>query len=185
MMERTARTMKRLAPLWILGLAAALVLPLLAAAGCGDGDEGEADGDGAETLEILDASARAGTDPSALYFTVKNSGDEDDALTAVSTDVAGKAELHETVMEGGSMKMQPVEQIEVPANGEAVLEPGGYHVMLMELEQPLEEGETIQAVLTFEKAGDIEIEAVVTSYAESGNGTDDEMDDGADDGDGG
>ncbi len=175
--------MRQVRAVWTLGLAAVLALALLTAVGCGEEDGG---GGG---LEITDAFARAGVDPSALYFTVRNTGDEDDALTAVSAKVAGKATLHETVSDGDSITMQGVDRIEVPANGEAVLEPGGYHVMLMELEQPLEEGATITAVLKFEKAGPIEIEASVRSYVESDDGMDgdmgDEMEDADDDADGG
>lgn len=174
----TGRTAKRRAALWILGLAGALVLALVVSVGCGDGDdEGTFKlGD----LEISDASARAGVHPSALYFTVKNTGDTDDALIGVASDVAGMAELHRTVTEGVTARMEPVEQIDVPANGEATLEPGGYHVMLMELEEPLEVGDTIEATLTFEEAGSVSIQVPVTSYAEQDDAMGDGMDDATD-----
>lgn len=54
----------------------------------------------------------------------------------------------------GTMSMQPVDGIEVPAGEEVVLEPGGYHVMLLELAEPLEEGETFDLTLTFAEAGE-------------------------------
>ena len=61
----------------------------------------------------------------------------------------------ETTMAGmGAMTMQPIESLELPAGETMVLEPGGYHIMLIELVAPLESGETIEVTLTFENAGE-------------------------------
>jgi periplasmic copper chaperone A len=57
--------------------------------------------------------------------------------------------------------MHPVERIEVPAGGSVSLEPGGYHIMLINLTQELEVGGTIDLTVTFEKAGDIKVTAEV------------------------
>jgi copper(I)-binding protein len=150
------------------------------AASCGDDDdEGSSDG-----IEITDAWARTSpmvAEAGAVYMQISNTGDTDDALVGVSVDesVAGRSELHETVAADGAMgsettmagdmtagtagsemmTMQPVDEILVPAGGSVSLEPGGYHVMLLELAEPLEAGDTIEVTLTFETAG----EQVVTA----------------------
>ncbi len=63
---------------------------------------------------------------SAAYMTIRNSGAADN-LIAASTNVAGKVELHTVIADGDVMRMEQVEKIEVPANGEALLKPGGFH----------------------------------------------------------
>jgi hypothetical protein len=99
---------------------------------------------------------------SAAYMTVVNNTDTDDAIIGAATDVAETVELH-TVTEGesGMMQMRPVEEIAVPANGEVELKPGGFHVMLIDLTQDLNEGDTVDLTLTLENAGEVEISAPV------------------------
>jgi hypothetical protein len=75
--------------------------------------------------------------------------------------VANVVELHKTTMEGNMMKMAPVENIEIPAQGQAELKPGGLHVMLIGLKRELKPDEKIRLKLHFEKAGAQEVEAVV------------------------
>ncbi|MDQ5895150.1 MAG: periplasmic copper chaperone [Actinomycetota bacterium] len=58
------------------------------------------------------------------------------------------------------MGMKQVDQIDIPAGETVMLEPGGYHIMLLELKNPIEADQTIPVTLTFEKAGTIEVEAV-------------------------
>jgi periplasmic copper chaperone A len=65
------------------------------------------------------------------------------------------------VEEGGVMKMRPAGSLEIPPGGEVRLEPGGLHVMLMQLQQPLEEGGQVPITLVFEKAGEITVSAPV------------------------
>jgi copper(I)-binding protein len=97
------------------------------------------------------------------YLTIVNSGAEADALIAASAagELSEAVELHTVIEEGGMMKMRPVEKIEVPANGEAVLKPGSFHVMFVGMKQELKPGDTVKLTLTFEKAGSVEVEAVV------------------------
>ena len=59
------------------------------------------------------------------------------------------------------MTMQPVDSIELPAGEEVSLEPGGYHIMLLDLVAPLEVGDTFDIVLTFENAGEVTVTAEV------------------------
>ena len=97
----------------------------------------------------------------AAYFVVHNKGVQADRLLAVQTPVAGKAEMHEHVHADGVMKMQQVQSVEVPAGGEVRFEPMGYHVMLFNLGQQAREGERFPLTLTFEKAGEVELEVAV------------------------
>jgi copper(I)-binding protein len=97
----------------------------------------------------------------AVYVTIVNHGGSADALVGATTDVAKAVELHETVQEGGVMKMRPVPRFEVPAGGRLEMKPGGPHVMLLGLTRDLKPGDTVSVTLTFEKAGRMSVEAPV------------------------
>jgi periplasmic copper chaperone A len=90
---------------------------------------------------------------------------EDARLVAARSPVAGVVELHEMKMESGVMKMRAVGSIALPAGRAVSLEPGGYHVMLMGLKQPLAEGEAVPLTLVVESKGgqrsEVEVKATV------------------------
>ena len=97
----------------------------------------------------------------ALYATLHNAGGQDDRLIAVAADIAERAEIHETVNEGGMLRMQPAAGgVALPAGGETQLKPGGYHVMLSGLKSAIWRGGSVAVTLTFEHAGEVHIEAV-------------------------
>ncbi|MDI3383920.1 copper chaperone PCu(A)C [Xenophilus aerolatus] len=73
-------------------------------------------------------------------------------LVGVATPAAGVAEVHEMKMEGDTMKMRGVPALDLPARQPVELKPGGYHLMLMDLKQPIQAGGTIPLTLTFEDA---------------------------------
>jgi copper(I)-binding protein len=73
----------------------------------------------------------------------------DAALVAAASPVAKTVEIHEMKMDGGMMRMRAVQQIPLPAGKPVPLAPGGYHVMLMDLDQPLKEGDSVTVTLTF------------------------------------
>lgn len=135
----------------ILALGAALLLPT-ACSGA----------DAASDIAVSDARVPvpAGAN-GAAYMTLTNNGSGDDQLVSVAADVAETGELHETTTEGGSMSMQQVDGIDIPAGGSAVLEPGSYHVMLFEVTEGLAEGDTVELTLTFDRAGEQTISAEV------------------------
>ena len=91
-----------------------------------------------------------------------------DRLVAVKSPVAGTAELHNHIMEGGVAKMRRVDDIKVPAGGSVSLKPGGYHVMLIDLKQPLKQGDSVPLTLVFDKAGPVEVEAKVAPIGAMG-----------------
>ena len=98
---------------------------------------------------------------SAAYFTVENQGGGADRLTGASTPVAARAELHTHTMENGVMSMRQVSHVEIPAGENVRFKPGGLHVMLIGLKQPLKAGENVPVTFTFQKAGRITVEMPV------------------------
>jgi hypothetical protein len=146
--------------------AAALAIAFTA---CGDDDGGS----GSDGITIIDAWARtspANADNGAAYMTLTSDGDDRLVGVSVSADVAAEAELHETVAidgdtmsteaamgdtmagEMGAMTMQPVAAIDLPGGTAIALVPGGLHIMLLDLAEPLVSGETFELTLTFERA---------------------------------
>lgn len=114
------------------------------------------------TIETPFARATAGPAKNgAAFLTVKNAGAEADRLIAAKAPVADRVELHTHLHENGVMKMRQVEAVEVPAGGEAALQPGGDHVMLMGLKAPLKEGESFPLTLVFEKAGEVTVDVMI------------------------
>ena len=98
----------------------------------------------------------------AVFMVLKNKGGEADRLVGGQTDVAKVVEIHETVMEGEVMKMQMLQNgLEIPAKGEVLLKPGGYHVMLIGMTRDLKVGDTFSLDLEFEKSGTIKVEPEV------------------------
>jgi periplasmic copper chaperone A len=102
------------------------------------------------------ASAQAGV----IYLTITDHG-APDRLVAASTPVAGKAELHQTTHEGNVMKMRPVAGLAISQSAPVSLAPGGYHIMLTQLHQPLSGGQSFPLSLKFEKAGTVETMVMV------------------------
>ena len=77
-------------------------------------------------------------------------------LVGISTPAAGTAEVHEMKMEGDVMKMRAVSRLDLPAGRTTELKPGGYHIMLMDLKQPLAAGSSVPLTLIFRDATGVE-----------------------------
>jgi hypothetical protein len=122
-------------------------------------------------VSVQDVWARptpAGAHMGAIYFTMTSPVDDRLTGAAVPHSVAGKTQIHETVMEQdssgaatGRMSMQEVESVELPAATAVQFKPGGYHVMLIDLKQPLVSGQHVALTLTFAKAGKQKVSATV------------------------
>lgn len=74
-------------------------------------------------------------------------------LVAASSPVAGRVEIHEMKMDEGVMQMRHVPALSLPAGQSVSLQPGGYHLMLMDLKQPLKAGDTVRLSLRIERVG--------------------------------
>ena len=105
-------------------------------------------------LEVNNAWARATpgkAENGAAYVTIQSP--TADRLVSASSPVAKKAELHTMSMQGMVMKMRPIAGLDIPPGQAVSLKPGGEHIMLMGLSQPLRAGQTFPLTLDFEKAG--------------------------------
>jgi copper(I)-binding protein len=98
-----------------------------------------------------------------VFFVIDNQGSMADALIRATTSICDAVELHESILEGDVMKMQPVPggRIEIPAGQAVELKPGGLHVMLIGLHKRLVPGESFSLSLEFERAGSIEVEVEI------------------------
>ncbi len=147
-------------------------------AACGGSDDKE--------LEVSDVWSRTSAttqENGAVYMTIKSPVDDRLVKAGVPTSIGAKTEIHETVTsgsqnEGGEgqepmgsgdgemggdamMSMRPVSAIDLPAGEDTVLEPGGYHIMILNLAKPLQIGQTFPVTLTLEKAGEVQVDATV------------------------
>lgn len=122
-------------------------------------------------IEITEGWVRGtppGTTITAMYMNVENKGDQDDALIGVSSNISKSAEIHQTsVDDKGVAKMEMVESVSIPAGGSVHFKPGGMHIMLIDLKEPLKSGDEVEIELVFEKAGKIKVQAEVLGVGES------------------
>ena len=158
--------MKRLFALTALS-AAALTLTLSLAA-CGQPAEKSAEPAKDATVapgsvQVADAWCRPtpnGAKAGGCYLTL--TAGSDDRLVSVSTALAQSAEVHEMKMENGVMSMAHLaDGLPLPAGTPVELKPGGNHIMLMGLRDPLVDGRIASFTLTFEKAGPISVHAAI------------------------
>jgi len=107
----------------------------------------------------------------AAYFVLDNEGTTADRLVGVSSEVARTAELHSSMVDAqGKATMRPVQGVDLPPGGHAQLAPGGLHVMLVGLHDPLVVGKGFPLTLKFEKAGSVTVEVEVEKKPSHGAG---------------
>lgn len=85
----------------------------------------------------------------AVYLTISNVGSHGFSLESVSSDVAESAMIHRSTMENGMMTMEHLPELYVPSRESVRLEPGGLHIMLVELRRSLRAGDLIRINLSF------------------------------------
>lgn len=95
------------------------------------------------------------------FMTILNTGTKPVTLTGVETPLANKAELHLSSMAGGVMTMRRQDSIEIAPGGKLNLAPGGYHVMLLGLKQPLKAGQKAPLTLVFDNGRRISVDMTV------------------------
>ena len=106
-----------------------------------------------DTLIISDAWVRAtppGKMMTAGYASLENVSKEVITITGVSAEAVGHTSLHETRIERDRSTMRPVAQLSIKAGERVSLKPGGLHIMLMKLSEPLTDGQSIDICLELE-----------------------------------
>jgi len=127
-------------------------------------------------ISVHEAWARAtvqGQQQASAYLQVKNDGGQADRLLATRTPRAAMATLHSASTEGGVVRMRETTNgAVVPAHGELLLRPGGNHIMLTGVRNPLRPGEHFQLTLNFASSGDRTVDVAVLAPGASGPGED-------------
>ena len=104
----------------------------------------------AGSVEADRAWARAtlpGQSNSAVFLRLRNTGDESAMVIAAKAAGVRAVEIHKHEKDGGMMRMREVPVLEIPASGQQLFAPGGYHLMLFDVAQPLRAGATIELTL--------------------------------------
>ena len=134
------------------------LVALLAAGVCAA--PASADGFEAGQLRITHPWSRptaAGQPVGVAYLSITNNGRGDDVLLRASTPLAGNVQLHQTTFSDGMAHMRPLGQLVIPPGKTVRIEPGGIHLMLMDLKQALVAGSTVPLTLEFRAAGKITV----------------------------
>lgn len=117
------------------------------------------------SLEIVHPWARAtpkGASIAAGYLSITNKGTAPDRLIGGSAAFAGRVQFHEMKMSAGVMRMRPLANgLEIKPGETVEFKPGSFHIMFLDLKQPLQKDERVKATLVFEKAGTLELEFIV------------------------
>lgn len=121
-------------------------------------------GSAADKVTVSDPYVRLappGQMVTGAFLVLKNNDDKDHKVVKADNAASKVTELHTHTMEGGMMKMRQVKEIEIKAKGETALKPGGLHIMLIDLKQPLKEGENVAISVTFEDGSSKKFDAPV------------------------
>ena len=103
------------------------------------------------------------------FMTITNKGGQDDRLLSASSPAARDVQIHTVNMDGGVMRMRPLAAgLAIPAGKAVMLKPGGYHLMLMGLRQPLKRGGSVPVTLRFQRAGEVRVQLQVQPIGASG-----------------
>jgi len=123
---------------------------------------------GGTSPEMSNARIAQPTGPNtAMYFTADGYG-TDDRLIGATVDIATEVQVHETVMnDDGTMGMNHVGAVDLPAEGQIVLEPGGLHLMFLDVER-LEVGDVVEVSLQWREAGDVKMDVEVVAPGDTG-----------------
>jgi copper(I)-binding protein len=128
------------------------------------------------SIHIAQPWARAtpkGATSGAAYMTITNNGKTSDRVSCVSSDASAQCQIHSMTMDGGVMKMRPVEGgLEIKPGETVVLKPASFHVMLLDLKAPLEQGSTVKATLKFDNAGTVDVEYPISAIGAPAPGAD-------------
>lgn len=123
-----------------------------------------------ETIIVQDAWVRAAppsTKALAGYMRIKNNSTKPVVLTTVSSPQFKKVEMHKTEMHEGMMKMIPQKQLRIPPKETLTLEPGSYHLMLINPRSVPQEGEQVDIELHFDNGQTLHISVPVRTTGDN------------------
>lgn len=103
--------------------------------------------------------------PTAGYAVIRNKGSKPARLLSATSPEFERIEIHRHVMEGGASSMERMESLEIPAGGEIMLAPGGYHLMLIGPRGGVSAGDMLPLTLVFEDHGAVSVDAHVEGWA--------------------
>lgn len=107
--------------------------------------------------------------PGAAYMNIRNAGDVAVQLTGLKTALAMMPELHLTTTRAdGVSTMEPAGDISIPPGETVALAPGGLHIMLIKLQEPMVKGETFGLTLSFSDRGEHTVEVPIYGLAATG-----------------
>lgn len=112
--------------------------------------------------------ARAGPSSSAAYVSIHNGQRAPDRLLGASSPAARNVSIHNSVMDGGVMRMRSAGALPIAGNGRIAMKPGGLHIMLMGLHAPLRPGTRLPLTLRFERAGNVQVSLPVLPPGSTG-----------------
>ena len=101
----------------------------------------------------------------AGYLTVHNKSSAPDRLVGGASPVAARVETHVHIKDGDILRMREVKGYDLPAKGTLELKPGGAHLMLIDVKEPLKEGDSVPVTLRFERAGEMTVKFAVGRLA--------------------
>src|ERR1700750_2141952 len=105
------------------------------------------------------------------YLKITNNGTSADRFVGAKSDTSDRVEIHEMSLSDGVMKMRPLPNgLEIKPGETVELKSGGYHLMFMDLRQPLKQGDTFKATLQFEKAGSLDVNFSVRALGATNGG---------------
>lgn len=151
-------------------LAAAGLLPMTALAACSSGTNTTAENASPSPsgcpITVSDAWVKAAENGmTAAFATLHNDSGAQVQLTAAATPASPMVELHEVVMNNGEMVMKEAAGgLTVPASGDLKLEPGGFHIMLMDLPKPIVAGDEVAFTLTCASGATVGFDAQVKHF---------------------
>lgn len=123
-------------------------------------------------LEIAGAWSRATVKTAKVgagYLIIRNQGASADQLVSATTEMAGRTEFHQMILANDVMQMRPIDgPIDIPVGGEIMFEPGGQHLMFLDLKSPFVEGAVVTVRLKFAVAGEVEVPFKIGSLAAKG-----------------
>lgn len=118
-----------------------------------------------EGMEVREAWARSAQegDNGAVYLVIQNNARQADELVGISSDIAESIEVHESAMSGDVMQMHPLHSVALAPGAEVQFEPGGLHIMLVDLKRDLTSGEQFEITLQFKNHEDINVTVSIGS----------------------